>query len=144
MLDLVPATALELCEAALGARLLVVSGRDYEFANDLIREVLYASTPEPTRLAYHRRAADLLTGQPESLARHAAAAGDWLRAGRAWLRAGEDAMGRYRGQRRGRAGHAGARSGRTGGRRRRCPPARWSCAAAPITPWAPMPPRWPT
>ena len=95
MLDLVPTTALELCEAALGARLLVVSGRDYEFANDLIREVLYASTPEPTRLAYHRRAADLLTGQPESLARHAAAAGDWLRAGRAWLRAGEEAMGRY-------------------------------------------------
>ena len=95
MLDLVPATALELCEAALEARLLVVSGRDYEFANDLIRDVLYASTPEPTRLAHHRRAADLLTGQPESLARHAAAAGDWLRAGRAWLRAGEDAMGRY-------------------------------------------------
>jgi DNA-binding SARP family transcriptional activator len=95
MLDLVPATALELCEAALGARLLVVSGRDYEFANDLIREVLYASTPEPTRMAHHRRAADLLTGQPESLARHAAAAGDWLRAARAWLRAGEEAMSRY-------------------------------------------------
>ena len=95
MLDLVPAAALEQCEAALGARLLVVSGRDYEFANDLIRDALYASTPEPTRLAHHRRAADLLTGQPESLARHAAAAGDWLRAGRAWLRAGEDAMGRY-------------------------------------------------
>lgn len=95
MLDLVPATALELCEAALAARLLVVSGRHYEFANDLIREVLYASTPEPTRLAHHRRAADLLTGQPESLARHAAAAGDWLRAARAWLRAGEDAMGRF-------------------------------------------------
>ena len=95
MLDLVPATALELCGAALEARLLMVSGRDYEFANDLIREVLYASTPEPTRLAYHRRAADLLTGQPESLARHAAAAGDWLRAARAWLRAGQDAMGRY-------------------------------------------------
>ena len=95
MLDLVPATALELCAAALEARLLVVSGRDYEFANDLIREVLYASTPEPTRLAYHLRAADLLTGQPESLARHAAAAGDWLRAARAWLRAGQDAMGRY-------------------------------------------------
>jgi DNA-binding SARP family transcriptional activator len=95
LLDLVPAAALEQCEAALGARLLMVSGRDYEFANDLIRDVLYASTPEPTRLAHHRRAADLLTGQPESLARHAAAAGDWLRAGRAWLRAGEDAMGRY-------------------------------------------------
>ena len=98
MLDLVPATALELCGTALEARLLVVSGRDYEFANDLIREVLYASTPEPTRLAYHRRAADLLTGQPESLARHAAAAGDWLRAARAWLQASQDAMGRYRGQ----------------------------------------------
>ena len=95
MLDLVPATALELCEAALEARLLVVSGRDYEFANDLIGEVLYGSTPEPTRLAYHRRAADLLTGQPESLARHAAAAGDWLRAARAWLRAGQDAMSRF-------------------------------------------------
>jgi tetratricopeptide (TPR) repeat protein len=95
MLDLVPAAALEQCEAALGARLLVVSGRDYEFANDLIRDVLYASTPEPTRLAYHRRAADLLTGQPESLARHAAAAGDSLRAGRAWLRAAEDATRRY-------------------------------------------------
>ncbi len=94
MLDLVPATALDLREAALGARLLVVSGRDYEFANDLIREVLYIGTPEPTRLAYHRRAADLLTGQPESLARHAAAAGDWLRAARAWLRAGQDAMSR--------------------------------------------------
>jgi hypothetical protein len=95
MLDVAPATALELCEAALEARLLVVSDRDYEFANDLIREVLYASTPGPTRLAYHRRAADLLTGQPESLARHAAAAGDWLRAARAWLRAGQDAMSRY-------------------------------------------------
>ena len=95
LLDLGPATALELCEAALEARLLVVTGRDYEFANDLIREALYASTPEPTRLAYHRRAADLLTGQPESLARHAAAAGDWQRAARAWLRAAEDAMGRF-------------------------------------------------
>ncbi len=95
MLDLVRSTAVELCEAALEARLLVVSGRDYEFANDLIREVLYASTPEPSRLAHHRRAADLLTGQPESLARHAAAAGDWLRAARAWLRAGQDAMGRF-------------------------------------------------
>jgi DNA-binding SARP family transcriptional activator len=95
MLDLAPATALDLCEAALAARLLVVSGRDYEFANDLIREALYLSTPEPTRLAHHRRAADLLTGQPESLARHAAAGGDWLRAARAWLRAAEDAMGRF-------------------------------------------------
>jgi DNA-binding SARP family transcriptional activator/tetratricopeptide (TPR) repeat protein len=95
LLDLTPAASLELCEAALAARLLVISGRDFEFANDLIREVLYASTPEPTRLAYHRRAADLLTGQPEALARHAAAAGDWPRAARAWLLAAEEAMRRY-------------------------------------------------
>ncbi len=58
MLDQPPVTALELCEAALEARLLVVSGRDYEFANDLIREILYASTPGPTRLAYHAMGAD--------------------------------------------------------------------------------------
>ena len=95
LLDLTPAAALERCEQALHSRLLVVSGRDYEFANDLIQEVMYATTPEPTRLAYHRRAADLLTGQPESLARHAAAAGDWLRAARAWLLAAEDALRRY-------------------------------------------------
>jgi DNA-binding SARP family transcriptional activator len=95
LLDLTPPAALEHCEHALQGRLLVVSGRDYEFANDLIREVLYATTPEPTRLAYHRRAADLLTGQPEALARHAAAAGDWPRAARAWLLAAEDATRRY-------------------------------------------------
>ena len=92
LLELPPAAAVDLCEQAFGARLLVVSGRDYEFANDLIREVLYATTPEPTRLAYHRRAADLLTGQPEALARHATAAGDWNRAAEAWLLAAEDAM----------------------------------------------------
>jgi predicted ATPase len=95
LLQLAPAAAVERCEQALQARLLVVSGRDYEFANDLIREVLYATTPEPTRLAYHRSAADLLTGQPEALARHAAAAEDWPRAARAWLLAAEDAMRRY-------------------------------------------------
>ena len=95
LLQLAPASAVERCERALQARLLVVSGRDYEFANDLIREVLYATTPEPTRLAYHRRAADLLTGQPEALARHAAAAEDWPRAARAWLLAAQDALQRY-------------------------------------------------
>ncbi|HEY7324494.1 MAG TPA: AAA family ATPase [Streptosporangiaceae bacterium] len=95
LLDLPPATAVDLCEQALRGRLLAVSGRDYEFANDLIRDVLYATTPEPSRLAYHRRAADLLTGQPESLARHASAAGELPRAARAWLLSAEDAMRRY-------------------------------------------------
>ena len=92
LLDLPSSAAVGLCEQALAARLLVVSGRHYEFANDLIREVLYATTPEPTRLAYHQRAADLLTAQPEALAEHAAASGDWPRAARAWLLAAEKAM----------------------------------------------------
>jgi predicted ATPase len=95
LLDLTAAGTLELCELALEARLLVVSGRDYEFANDLIQEVVYDSTPRPARVAYHRRAADLLTAQPESLARHAAAADDWPRAARAWLLAAGVAMRRY-------------------------------------------------
>ena len=87
-----PAVALSHCELALQARLLVPAGRDFEFANDLIREALYATTPEPTRLAYHQRAADLLTSQPESLARHASACGDWLRAARALLSAADEAF----------------------------------------------------
>ena len=95
LLDLPPARVLELCQAVTATRLLVVAGRDYEFANDLIREALYETTPEPVQLAHHRRAADLLTEQPESLARHAAACGDWPRAVRALLLAAEDAMRRY-------------------------------------------------
>jgi DNA-binding SARP family transcriptional activator/tetratricopeptide (TPR) repeat protein len=90
-----PADALRDCELALQARLLVAAGRDFEFANDLIREALYATTPEPIRLAYHQRAADLLTSQPESLARHAAASGDWLRAARALLSAADVAFRRF-------------------------------------------------
>ena len=49
---------------AAGARLLVVAGGAYEFANDLVQEVLYATTPEPTRMQYHRAAADLLADRP--------------------------------------------------------------------------------
>ena len=90
-----PTDALRDCELALQARLLVAAGRDFEFANDLIREALYVTTPEPTRLAYHQRAADLLTSQPESLARHSAACGDWLRAARALLSAADVAFRRF-------------------------------------------------
>jgi DNA-binding SARP family transcriptional activator/tetratricopeptide (TPR) repeat protein len=95
LLGLSAAAAIEKCEQALSARLLVVSGRHYEFANDLIRDVMYATTPQPTRLAYHRVAADLLTAQPEALAEHAAACGDWPRAARAWLLAADEAMRGY-------------------------------------------------
>ena len=70
----VPARCRAAVRAGAGTRLLVVAGRNYEFANDLVQEVLYATTPAPTRLAYHRRAADLLADHPESVAAHAAAA----------------------------------------------------------------------
>ena len=93
--DVPPAAALRHRELALRAGLLVAAGRDFEFANDLIREALYATTPEPARLAYHQRAADRLTSQPESLARHAAACGDWLRAARALLSAADEAFRRF-------------------------------------------------
>jgi DNA-binding SARP family transcriptional activator/tetratricopeptide (TPR) repeat protein len=95
LLDLPTVQVTALCEQGLAARLLVVAGRAYEFANDLIREVLYATMPVPTRVAYHRRAADLLANRPEAVATHATAAGDRQRAARAWLAAGEDAVGRF-------------------------------------------------
>lgn len=89
------AEAVRRCEQALTARLLVVAGRAYEFANDLIREVLYTTTPAPARVAYHRRAAELLSDHPEQVAAHAHAAGDWDRAARAFLVAGEQAGRRF-------------------------------------------------
>jgi tetratricopeptide (TPR) repeat protein len=72
--------------------LLVASGRNYEFANDVLREVVYATTPEPTRLAHHLRAVDLLADRPEQVAVHAMAIEDWPRAARAWLVAAQHAL----------------------------------------------------
>jgi DNA-binding SARP family transcriptional activator len=89
------AEATRRCDRLLATRLTVVAGRAYEFANDLVQEVLYETTPEPTRLAYHARAADLLVDNPEAVARHAEAAGDDRRAARAWLSAGQLAARRY-------------------------------------------------
>ena len=79
------------CERAAHARLLVPVGAAYEFANDLVHEVLHASTPAPVRRLHHRRAADLLAATPEAVGAHAAAAEDWPRAARALLLAGEAA-----------------------------------------------------
>ena len=79
------------CERAAHARLLVPVGAAYEFANDLLHEVLHASTPAPVRRLHHRRAADLLAATPEAVGAHAAAAEDWPRAARALLLAGEAA-----------------------------------------------------
>jgi DNA-binding SARP family transcriptional activator len=87
-----PPAVIGICADAHAARLLVVAERDYEFANDLIREVLYATTPAPARLAYHSQAADLLTRKPEAMAAHANAVGDWPRAARGWLLAGDQAL----------------------------------------------------
>ena len=91
LLDIPPAEALRRCARAADTRLLVDGGRSYEFANDLVQEILYATTPAPVRTAHHRRAADLLTATPEAVAAHAAAVGDWPRAARAWMLAGEQA-----------------------------------------------------
>ena len=82
------------CEELVQARLLVRSGAHYEFANDLVQECVLASLVPALAVAYHRRAADLTTDRPETMAEHAFAAGDRERAAQGWLLAGEAAMGR--------------------------------------------------
>ena len=94
LLDLTPLEATRRCERAAAARLLVAVGHSYEFVNDLVQEVLYATTPTPVLQVYHRRAADVLVHAPEAVAVHASAIGDWARAARAYLLAGETAAGR--------------------------------------------------
>ena len=90
-----PARAADLAEQALATRLVVEAGSGYEFANDLLREVLYDTTPRPTRIVRHRHLASTLAGPPEAVAQHAAAAGDWPAAARAWLAAGAAAAARW-------------------------------------------------
>jgi DNA-binding SARP family transcriptional activator len=87
--------ALRHSEIALEARLLVQSEINFEFANDLTREILYDTTPKPSRVALHGHAADLIQGNPEAVAIHRAAAGDWHAAANAWLQAGELAAGSF-------------------------------------------------
>jgi DNA-binding SARP family transcriptional activator/tetratricopeptide (TPR) repeat protein len=95
LVDAPTSAALRGCERLVEAGLAVVAGRAYEFANDLVQEVLYAATPEPTRHAYHVLAMDLLADRPEASARHAAAAGTWARAAADWLAAAHAAMARF-------------------------------------------------
>jgi len=82
-------------ERALQAHLIAEAGGGYEFANELIQEVLYQTTPGPTRIQRHRRAAALLGDNPEAVAAHAGAAEDWGLAAEAWLRAAERASLRF-------------------------------------------------
>jgi DNA-binding SARP family transcriptional activator len=76
-------------DRAVRARLLNEAGPTFEFANDLIREILYRTTPQPVLTARHGRAAALLKDQPEAVGAHASAAGDWNTAMEAWLLAAE-------------------------------------------------------
>ena len=97
LLDLPVEDAAGRAERALAARLLVEddTGAGYRFANDLVREVLYATSPRPTRVTRHRRLAGMLADRPEAAAGHAAAAGDWAAAARAWMAAAANAAGSY-------------------------------------------------
>jgi predicted ATPase len=79
------------CEAALSAGLLTPADGGYEFVHDVVREVLYATIPEPARVGHHARAAELHNHRPEAMAAHAAAVADWPRAARGWLLAAEEA-----------------------------------------------------
>ncbi|PVZ08863.1 ATP-binding protein [Actinomycetospora cinnamomea] len=94
MLDLPTVEVLHRFERATAAHVLRRTETRYEFANDLVREIVYASTSGPVRAAHHGVAADLLAGRPEALAGHAAEIGDLARAARAWLVAGQRALGR--------------------------------------------------
>jgi tetratricopeptide (TPR) repeat protein len=95
MLDTPTETAASSARRALDARLLTESTGVFEFANDLIRDALYRTTPGPILIERHRRAAALLDGRPESVATHARAAGDFAVAATAWFEAAEQAIDRY-------------------------------------------------
>ena len=70
LLDLSELEAVHRCEELVTARLMARGGLGYEFANDLVQEVVYDALPPPICQAYHRRAADLLSEHPEAMARH--------------------------------------------------------------------------
>ena len=64
------------CEHLVRSGLMTAAGADYDFANDLVQEAVLATVPEPLRVAFHRRAADLMTDRPERMAAHAHEAGE--------------------------------------------------------------------
>ena len=95
MLEIPLEAAASSARRALGARLLTEREGMFEFANDLIRDALYRTTPGPILIERHRRAAALLEGRPESVATHARAAGEFGLAAKAWFEAAEHAVARY-------------------------------------------------
>ncbi|MGQ0607420.1 MAG: ATP-binding protein [Chloroflexota bacterium] len=82
-------------DRARRARLVVESGNQLAFANDLIREIMYQTTPPAIRGARHLRAMTLVAANPEAVAGHAAAAGQWADAAGRWLDAASRAAGRF-------------------------------------------------
>jgi DNA-binding SARP family transcriptional activator len=80
LLDISAPEAARRCEHLLPTRLIGQAGYGYEFANHLIRQVVYEATPMPTRRAYHGAAAHLATGHQRAGA-HATLRGGHHRAG---------------------------------------------------------------
>ena len=95
LLGLSEEEAVRRAETGLRVGLLVESGSGYEFANDVIRSVLYETTPAPTRVVRHRRLAALFHDRPEAAAEHAAAAGDREAAVDYWLDAAARSLGAF-------------------------------------------------
>ena len=95
LLQLPGEEAVRRAEIALRAHILEESGARYEFANDVIRQVLYDTTPAPTRAHRHRRLALLLAARPEAAAEHAARGGEWELAVDQWLTAANRAAGAF-------------------------------------------------
>jgi len=78
-------------QRALRAGLLIAHRTNFGFGNKILAEVAYQSIPEPTRIARHRRAAEILISQPEAAAQQWSKAGAWESAVAAWRAAAEDA-----------------------------------------------------
>ena len=94
LVEIPEVSAVRLCEELVLVGLFHRDGASYEFANDLTQECVALSLPPALSVAHHRRAADLLSDQPESMAVHAYAAGELERAAHGWLLAGRSAMDR--------------------------------------------------
>jgi DNA-binding SARP family transcriptional activator len=83
--------AARLAERALHAGLLMSKQSRLEFANGVIQEVLYETTPAAVRVSRHRRVADLVGDHPEFAAMHLEAIADWRKACEAWVAAANEA-----------------------------------------------------
>jgi len=93
--DVAPEAAARLAQRALEAGLLTTKADDLAFANSVIQEVLYETTPPAVRASRHRRIAELVADRPELVAVHREAAGDWQGARDAWTTAAADARRRF-------------------------------------------------